>query len=45
MSYYVNANLRNNFIQLLFEDFSINYINLDENEKVKKIRIHQHPYK
>ena len=45
MSYYVNANLRNNFIQLLFEDFSINYINLDENEKVKKNRIHQHPYK
>jgi hypothetical protein len=37
MSYYDNANLRNNCIQLIFEDFSINYINLDENEKEKKI--------
>jgi hypothetical protein len=45
MSYYDNANLRNNFIQLIFEDFSINYINLDENEKERKNRIHQHPYK
>ena len=36
MSYYDNANLRNNLIQLIFEDFSINYINLDENEKGKK---------
>ena len=46
MSYYDNAYLRNNCIQLIFEDFSINYNNLDENEKnLKVFRIHQHPYK